>query len=157
MYLSISDWPSWIQAIAAAVIVVLTGWTLKVLREYAADTKKIADASVKQLQSSQMPFLAITMRTTAPGAPAGWVIQNQGFGPAVNIRFTGYTGGNEPVLKSTPPIGVGEDRPLHNDIAQVLARWPFEVKYESLAGLPYKTTAHMTDIGLQTQFQKTSV
>ena len=37
--------PEWIEALAAVAIVVLTLLTLLVLRDYAADTKTIADGS----------------------------------------------------------------------------------------------------------------
>lgn len=45
--------PTWIQAIAAAVLVFLTWRSLLVLRGYARDTKTIADKSVEQAQNAQ--------------------------------------------------------------------------------------------------------
>jgi hypothetical protein len=144
----IFDWPSSIQASAAVAIVVLTAWTLKVLREYAADTKKIAETGTAQiehshiqLENTQMPFLAIVKEPGTPQKHAGWYLQNQGFGPALNIMFTGDSNGNEPVMKPTAPLRAGEDRFENYDIERVVARFRrFEAHYESLSGLKYKTT-----------------
>jgi hypothetical protein len=61
------DLPSWIQAIAAVGIVILTGATLLVLKDYAADTKTIAKVSAAQTENSQMPFLAVIMKENAGG------------------------------------------------------------------------------------------
>jgi hypothetical protein len=46
------DLPSWIQAISAVVLVLATVATFIVLLGYAADTKKIAENSVKQVSAS---------------------------------------------------------------------------------------------------------
>jgi hypothetical protein len=55
---------NWIEALAAVVaasaavgVMRLTYLSLVVLKAYAADTKKIAEASVSQREDSQMPFL----------------------------------------------------------------------------------------------------
>jgi hypothetical protein len=45
-----ADLPSWIQALAALSLVILTFLTLIVLRKYAADTKKIANISFMQVE-----------------------------------------------------------------------------------------------------------
>ena len=79
-----ADLPSWIQALAALSLVILTFLTLIVLRKYAADTKKIANISASQTESSQMPFLAVVMRPETYNSSGGWGIENQGFGPAIN-------------------------------------------------------------------------
>ena len=56
---------NWIQAIAAAALVILTWKSLLVLRGYAKDTRTIADKSVEQIvisiqqtENAQKPFLA---------------------------------------------------------------------------------------------------
>jgi hypothetical protein len=108
MALMCIDWPGSIQAGAAIAIVILTAWTLKVLRDYAADTKKIASASVKQIENSQMPFLAAVQVLNV-----GWVIRNQGFGPAINILYTGGDNRDRNRMMATEPLGAGEERPLH--------------------------------------------
>jgi hypothetical protein len=61
--------PNWIQALAAAALVILTWRSLLVLRGYAKDTKTIADKSVEQIEksvqqmeNSQKPFLALIFK-----------------------------------------------------------------------------------------------
>lgn len=49
----VTNLPNWIQAGSAVAIVVLTFLTLLVLRDYAADTKKIAKASVTQVENKR--------------------------------------------------------------------------------------------------------
>jgi hypothetical protein len=80
--------PNWIQALAAMSIVGLTLVTLIVLKHYAADTKTIARASVSQLETSQMPFLAVIMRPNTTHSNGGWGVENQGFGPAINVTYS---------------------------------------------------------------------
>src|SRR5690242_609644 len=120
----ISAATNWIQAVAAVALVLLTLLTLLVLIRYAADTKRIAEASVSQTENSQMPCLVVTRLYEPSHRTIGWGIQNQGTGPALNIRFTGFNGGNEPAMKPTPPLAAGEERLLQNDIDEVLHRWP---------------------------------
>ena len=84
----LANLPGWIQTLAAVSIVILTLLTLIVLRRYAADTKTIADASASQTENCQMPFLAVAMTEGTPAGPGGWIIQNQGFGPAINISYS---------------------------------------------------------------------
>lgn len=137
-------------------IVVLTGWTLMVLRRYAADTKKIADASVSQTENAAMPILVVIRETIfkPEGKWYKWSIQNQGFGPALNIRFTGYNeGSNESSIKETYPLGAGDERFI-GEIEDVLNRWlKFEMWYESLSGLEYSTTVTLGE-HLHTKFIK---
>src|SRR5690349_11101744 len=113
------DLPNWIQAISAIAIVILTGITLLVLRGYASDTKTIAKVSTSQTENSQMPFLAVVRIP----AHEQWHIQNQGFGPAINVRYTGDNQGNAIVMRSTEPLGAGESREMHNQISTAFTRW----------------------------------
>jgi len=58
--LSVTSSPTdWIEAACAAAMVGLTGWTLAVLRVYAADTKAIAKATAEQLEANQRPFVTL--------------------------------------------------------------------------------------------------
>jgi hypothetical protein len=144
------DWPSWIQAISALGIVILTGATLLVLKDYAADTKTIAKVSTSQTESSQMPFLVVVHHE-------GFCIQNQGFGPAINILYSGDDGGNVTVKKSIPPLGIGEARAMHYEIDRVLDRWRvFEIEYQSLSGGNYGTRVSMEDGQMRVEFTKRS-
>jgi hypothetical protein len=145
------DWPSWIQAVSAVGLLFLTGWTLKVLRQYAADTKTIASVSASQTENSQLPFLAVIMKENA----GGWNIQNQGFGPAINIRYSGDNQGNERVMRSTPPLGAGEWRELHNQISVVFNRWrEFDLEYQSLSGANYATRVTLENGVMRVEFTK---
>jgi len=153
--LAASTAPSWMQGIAAVVLVLLTAATLLVLLRYADDTKRIAEASVSQIENSQMPCLVVINLQGGPNRTAGWAIQNQGGGPALNIRFTGYDGGNRPTMKTIPPLAAKEHYGVQNDIAEVFARWPqdFRMDYESLSGTRYYTTLDMR-AEMQTQFHR---
>jgi hypothetical protein len=82
-------------------------------------------------------------------------IQNQGFGPAINIHYSGDNQGNERVMKSTPPLGAGEWRELHNQISTVFARWHVvELKYQSLSGRTYETRVTVEDGQMRAEFTK---
>jgi hypothetical protein len=59
MHCILANLTNWIQAVAAVAIVILTGLTLYVLYGYAADTKKIAKASVEQNILTHRPKLII--------------------------------------------------------------------------------------------------
>jgi hypothetical protein len=110
--------PNWIQALAAISIVGLTLITLIVLKHYAADTKTIARASVSQLENSQMPFLAVIMRPNTVHSTGGWGIENQGFGPAINVLYssTGHKDTPHMALGSMPR---GDIQAVHADIEEV--------------------------------------
>lgn len=149
MNLMLIDISSCIQAAATVVIVILTGLTLLVLLRYADDTKRIADVSASQTEHSQMPFLAVTRRSD------GWAIKNQGFGPALNIVFTGYNvGSNKTTNKPTFPLGIGEDK-LLPELEQVINHWhEVTVWYESLSGRKYITSFKLTESGYSIDFYK---
>jgi len=79
--------PNWIQ-------VVLTGVTLIVLCVYVYDTRRIAQASVAQAENSQKPFLVLLPKPAEfERHGGGWALENQGFGPAMNIRHSDIGGG----------------------------------------------------------------
>lgn len=150
----ISAVTNWIQAIATVAIVVLTLLTLLVLIRYAADTKRIAEVSASQTENSQMPCLVVINAQDGAGHYR-WAIENQGSGPALNIRFTGYSGGNEPVTKTLTPLGANHRQFVHNDLTEVFLRWPrdFRMDYESLSNARYSTTVNMEG-DMQTQFHR---
>jgi hypothetical protein len=145
----LGDLPNWIQAVAAVCLVALTGLTLIVLRRYAADTKKIADASASQTENSQMPFLAV-----AAGEPGeGWAIYNQGFGPAINIRYSRYDRGYRE-MQSIAPLAPRGRHTVHNEYVNALGK-VFEIQYESLSGLKYSTLITWDETGAAVaRFQK---
>jgi hypothetical protein len=139
-----ADLPSWIQALAALSLVILTFLTLIVLRGYAADTKAIANVSASQTESSQMPFLAVVMRS------GGWGIENQGLGPAINVRY-----GTHPAQRSIGALPAGNIYAAHADIADAFSlKQRVLIEYESLSGMKYLTLVTMVDSVIQTKFQK---
>ena len=68
------------QSIADVVLAVVTSLTLWVVVKYAADTKTIAENSTRQLESSQMPFVALVILTD-PDRAGNWAIKNWVTGP----------------------------------------------------------------------------
>ena len=123
--------PNWIEALAALGIVALTYLTLVVLKDYAADTKTIAKASASQLENAQMPFLVVVPQS-------GWVIENQGFGPAINATwsYTQYGLVIRP-LPALPPTAIYD---VQNIFPQLIGNPPgVSIDYESLSGLRYQT------------------
>jgi hypothetical protein len=121
--------PNWIEAFAALGIVVLTYLTLVVLKDYAADTKMIARASGSQLEASQVPFLVVVPHN-------GWVIENQGFGPAINATLA-YTQTGR-VIQPLPALAPGATHDVQNEFPQLHGK-PLSIDYESLSGLKYQT------------------
>jgi hypothetical protein len=77
---------AWIQTICSAGALFLAAWSIVILREYAADTRKIAEASVSQLENSQTPVVTPVMRPNPPDE--GWGLENQGVGPAINGQLS---------------------------------------------------------------------
>lgn len=149
--------PDWIQSLAAVAIVILTGWTLKVLRDYAADTKRISKSSLQQLENSQMPFLAVVNRTgkASYGLYAYWVIQNQGFGPALNVRFTIKPENGEEQRGTVSALGQGEEKIFEGNHHKAISHGSvFSIEYLSLSELSYLTTAKLDNGVMHTQFQR---
>src|SRR3989442_12118126 len=93
-----------LQALAAVGIVVLTVWTLKVLRQYARDTGRIADEGPSQVERSQMPFLALAQM---PAEVGGWKVPNQGSGPALDITYKTRSEGRER-MRYIAPLSKGD-------------------------------------------------
>ena len=161
------DWPSRIQALGAVAIVFFTGWTLRVLREYARDTKKIAETGIRQtehsqeqIEQSQMPFLTVAWREREGTTPGGWEIQNQGFGPAMNIRFFPCFTETGEVWRYITNMAKGAARTdFHNHMDKCLKsreqNRTFTIEYSSLSGMSYRTAVDRLPNGeLQTQFHK---
>ncbi len=141
--------PSWIQATAEVVLAVVTTYTLIVLRRYAADTKKIAENSTKQIENAQMPFVALVMNTD-PSRHGNWAIRNQGTGTAVNIYYTRYLSSEQaPIMQWMTPLAPAEAYTLPRENEQLK---DFTVEYESLDGIKYRTTAKQENGDVRTKF-----
>ena len=139
------------------IIVALTFITLLVFFRYAYDTYRIAKTSVAQREDSLTPFLAVAMRENTIERQGGWAIQNQGFGPALNISYSRYdNNGIEGKRWMASLAKDAEYRSAHDDIANAFAHdWQFTITYESLSGKQYKTTARIIPgRGLETKFYK---
>jgi hypothetical protein len=147
----LANLPNWIQAVAAAGIAILTLLTLLVLKRYAADTKTIASASVTQIENSQMPFLALAMSYSIQNQPAGWVLENQGPGPAINVKFVQLEGGKG--VRSIPPIGPEKMCELYPEIGNAAGeKAPMQIDYESLSGSSCRTVITWEGALMRTQF-----
>lgn len=130
--------PNWIEAFAALGIVVLTYLTLIVLKDYAADTKTIAKASASQLENAQMPFLAVVQKPRTPDFLGGWVIENQGFGPAINANWS-YTQGGQ-FIRPLPALAPRAIHNVQNEFPQLVGnQLGVSIDYESLSGARYQT------------------
>jgi hypothetical protein len=123
------------------LLLILSFLTLLVLIKYAYDTSQIAKASISQTENSQMPFLAVAMRETMQDRQGGWAIENQGFGPAINIRYSLYDANGAKQWRLTASLAKGaEYRAAHNEISEALRQGrEFEIEYESLSGRRYRT------------------
>jgi hypothetical protein len=158
MHCILLNMPNWIEAISAVVaasaavaLMRLTYLTLIVLRGYAADTKTIAIASVSQREDSQMPFLAVASEQNG----GGWGIYNQGFGPAINISYSRYDRGRRE-MDPIAPLAPGGRYTVHNEYVNAVGNPAgFEIQYESLSGLRYRTMHTWGEGGvMQTRFER---
>jgi len=151
-----SNVPNWTQALAALAIVGLTAWTLKVLRRYANDTRRIADDSASQTERAQMPCLAVTMKEPdLNGRFGGYTIENQGFGPALNVLLVSSNLDGARVQKTLASLAVGGCHYLDNEISTSFGKHaPIEIEYTSLSGRKYQTTVAMVNNQMQTEFKK---
>ena len=154
----ISGAADWVQAGAAIAITGLTALTLVVLRDYGADTKRIANMSASQTERSQMPFLTVAWWEGDPHGE-GWELQNQGVGPALCVRFSLHQPPAVDAWRSIADIAPGKGRRnFHNEIAQILQHHPnhaFVIEYSSLSRQRYRTTVERLPNGeLRTTFQR---
>jgi hypothetical protein len=132
--------PQWVQAGAESALTVLTLLTLIVLKGYADDTKIIAKESVAQTENAQRPFLTLVLCEGRVGIVNGWNIQNQGFGPALNIRYT-LPDGQAQITRSITALAVGGVQSYNVDIDNALQQG-VTIDYDSLSGLRYRTVVN---------------
>lgn len=143
--------PAWIEAISSVCLTLLTAFTLKVLWQYATDTKTIANASVMQFENSQMPFLTITQKSLGGGQVEadGWVVENQGFGPAVNIRLKYRT---EDI--QIPPLAAGGVWVFYSFETIRKSEIPMELSYQSLSSSEYRTAIAWHNKSMKIRFNR---
>jgi hypothetical protein len=148
------DLSNWIQAGASAVLAFVTGWTLKVLRAYAADTKTLAINSSKQIENAQTPFVTL-VTTTESERNSPWEIRNQGSGVGVNITYSRYMGeGNQPLMQWTTSLGPGESYHVSREDGNLTSESGFSVEYESLSGKRYRTVVKRVGSDMKTTFER---
>lgn len=127
-----------IETFASIGTLGLAAWSLVILKEYAADTKKIAEASVRQLEHSQTPFV-----TPVLNVDEGWRLENHGVGPAINGKL-GFVQ-NGPQSVSLPNLSAGAILNCHNVLAPLVGnQGGSEIQYESLSGQKYRTVVSWT-------------
>jgi hypothetical protein len=130
--------PNWIEALAALGIVLLTYLTLVVLKGYAADTSMIARASASQLENARMPFLVVVQKPRTSDFQGGWVIENQGFGPATNATWTYHQAGR--TIRPLPALAPTAIHDVQNEFSQLVGNpQGVSIDYKSLSGLQYQT------------------
>ena len=135
--MTVNELSSLLQAAASISLVGLTWKTLLVLRKYANDTEKISRYNAAQMENSQSPFL-----TAAFGE--GWEIHNQGFGPALTIKFSLHPDQGKGEWRYIADMAQGDKRQdfgyeigLH--IQNGTRNRPFIIQYTSVSGLAYET------------------
>lgn len=154
MWCWITSNSSAIQAVATVFIAGLTALTLIVLKQYADDTKTIASVSVSQFENSQLPFLAVRQEENVPHQVGGWVLENQGSGPAINISYRYHHNGQE-IVRQLPSLGPRTPRSVQNDFANAVAsQVGFNIRYESLSGSEYCTLIEWENGVMRTRFEK---
>jgi hypothetical protein len=141
----LANLPNWI-------LVVLTALTLIVLYGYAKDTKRIAKTGIEQLEKLQMPFVSLLAKPAEPNRHGGgWAIENQGTGPAINIRHSRPQGqdGWEPTVRT---FAVGDFRIMENFDFNAVRNREFIIEYESLSGKKYRTVVDWPAGAMRTRF-----
>lgn len=148
--------PNWIQAGSAICLVVLTGLTLRVLRGYAEDTKRLANDSASQAERSQMPFLVVVTKTNpGVGVHDNWYLENHGFGPAINISRSRHFPDRESGTQDETPLAPREEgRHIDSSTAREMLQKGFIANYESLSGEKYNTSIEWLSGKMQTSFFK---
>jgi hypothetical protein len=128
----LADYPSWIQAL---VSVGALGWCF-------GDTPLIRKRlPVLVFLRPRTPFLALTSGAP-PGQIKGWVIQNQGLGPAVNATYSRCEGDkmDASFSRSIPPLGPGCAESVQGGLTTTPLKMRFEIDYESLSNRKYHTS-----------------
>jgi hypothetical protein len=137
-----------LQAIGAIVGASFAVLGFVVLVIYARDTSKIADSARLQSKDNVIPFLSLaqlTAKEEVSGRPyLQWVIENQGFGPAIKVShelFMGRTIRHRPtIMQGTTAVICNCDTPDAENFLRRLRTDGFTVEYESIAGERLRST-----------------
>jgi len=117
-------------------------------------------SGMEQTENAQRPFLALTLKEPEVAdhtSPRGWGLENQGYGPAINIRHS-EPAGNDGWVENVNPIKSGDFALIRNFDPGVMQQHVFIAEYESLSGTKYQTIVEWRDGVKQTRFaaQKTT-
>jgi hypothetical protein len=156
-----------LQAVAAVIAAVFAILGFIVLCIYALDTKTIARAASNQTKDNAIPFISLDLTSDAsehgamPNARS-WKLENQGSGPAINLKIWLL---NDHKPKQRFSMMKGTVRKLldfngpDNEVFHTRMRRPEGVKaeYESLAGEKLRSTFRMTEAdGIEVEFENLS-
>jgi hypothetical protein len=145
--------PAWVQVYWSAALTALSFATFLVLCLYAWDTRKLAKASVAQVENAQMPFLALVKaeKEVDPSKAQlplsshsflAWAIQNQGNAAAVNIKVCYECANRTANQSNSSPESLN---PISADSHTFIKLPPSaqivscSIEYESLDGRKYQT------------------
>jgi hypothetical protein len=155
-----------IGAIAAVVAAIFAILGFAVLCIYAFDTKTIARAASYQTKDNLLPFVSLDLTTDADGLsavdPRSWKLENQGSGPALNLKIWLL---NDQKPKQRFSMMKGSVRKLldahgqDNETFHARMRRPEGVRaeYMSLAGERLRSTFRLTESdGIEVTFENLS-
>lgn len=139
-----------IQAVASSVAAVFAISGFIVLAIYAYDTRTIANATAVQVKDKVMPFLALALVPSDLGGGMQWKVQNQGFGPAINVKHWLL---ENPMPSQRPSIMQGADALICASEGDDGLRFAkslkagngFRIEYESIAGEHFRSTFKIVD------------
>ena len=84
---------------------------------------------------------------------AGWVIENQGSGPAINVKWAQIQSGK--AANFIPSIAAGMRTMLDNEFNDAIGHHAeVQIDYESLAGLKYRTVITWEGEVMHTAFNR---
>jgi hypothetical protein len=140
-----------IQALASAVAAIFAIAGFIVLVIYAYDTRTIAIATSVQAKDKVMPFLALTLVSTEQDEnTTKWMVQNQGFGPAINVKhwlLDRLTPTQRPtIMQGKDALICINDGEYGRCFAESLkGNSGFRIEYESIAGEHLRSTFKIVD------------
>lgn len=103
-----------------------------------------------------MPFLVLLTKPTYgqyDEVMPEWAVENQGFGPAINVRHS-EAGGSEVFTENVNPLAKGDYVFLTGFDIDVMRNHVFTAEYESLSGTKYRTVVVWEDGVMRTRFHK---
>lgn len=126
--------------------------TLLVLCIYAVDTRRIAKASLLQIENAQKPVLVLLQKPQVVGQHAGgWALENQGSGAAINVRHSDIGGGGQ-FRENVRALAKSDFLIFESFNIDVMRNHVFTAEYESLGGRRYRTVVSGTTVSCERRF-----